>query len=198
MMIDKGILHRLVEGYKTGKERALEKIAQKEMEAGIWLGNTIWDTGLGIRRSLRRLVDKMVGFCEIPFEAACLYWDSLPTQQGPVQKGERRAILPVKECAVKGGEEATMEIQPLVKFRPTGFVVDPLIASYFVLLAMKVEKDFQAISTDPIPCTVFAMGWGFGQDLDMDEVQPHGTITIHVRNTSTEIRHFRAHFVGKW
>lgn len=57
--------------------------------------------------------------------------------------------------AIAAGATVDIDVQPQVKFRPERLIVTDSVAPFFLINDIKVGKNSQLPSTDPVPATVF-------------------------------------------
>lgn len=96
---------------------------------------------------------------------------------------------------VPAGATTSVPSQPQVVFRGVRIVVQSTIAPFFLINDIKVGKNSQLVSSNPIPADVF-ISTSVGVSLQMDTAQPGMTISIEVFNTDVAAHPFNAALIG--
>jgi hypothetical protein len=119
---------------------------------------------------------------------------ALLSTQGPTKAREYPMGLE-SAAPVGAGGSANVTSRPQVPFRVDRVVVPSDIAGLFVLTDLKVGKNSQFVSEQPVPARIFQEN-GVGVTLKGDTAQISQNVTMAVMNISGAASMFRAAVIG--
>jgi len=122
--------------------------------------------------------------------------------------GELNHFLGIPKTIIPGCDVCSMAVRSQVSFRPTYLVIPKVIADDFEILDLKIGKNSQLVSGDPIHASVFSGEVVVLKDkvvdvvsdlplaMKMDVYRPELAICLTVRNLNACARNFFGAIVG--
>lgn len=107
----------------------------------------------------------------------------------------REFIIGFGPTSVAAATTAIFQAQPQLIFRGSRLIIPSTIANNFVVNDIRVGKDSQAVSANPIPAAAFSE-LGVGVALGLDTATPGILITLSVANTTGGAQTFSAALIG--
>ena len=119
---------------------------------------------------------------------------ALLTTRGPTKA--RYYPLGVPATTVAAGAAATIALRPQVPYRAQRLVVPSDIAGSFVITDIRVGKNSQFVTSDPVPARAFQEDASSGIEFGFDTAQVSMDLSIAISNVSLAQQVFRACFLG--
>lgn len=107
----------------------------------------------------------------------------------------REFIIGFGPTVVNANSTAVFTAQPQLIFRGSRLIIPSTIANNFSVNDIRVGKDSQAVSSNPIPAAAFSE-LGVGVALGLDTATPGILITLSVANTTGGNQTFSAALIG--
>lgn len=107
----------------------------------------------------------------------------------------REFVIGFGPTLILGLSTAIFQAQPQLIFRGSRLIVPSALANNFSINDIRVGKDSQAVSANPIPAAAFSE-LAVGVNLGLDTATPGIIITISVSNTQTSQQTFSAALIG--
>ncbi len=107
----------------------------------------------------------------------------------------REFIIGFGPTTVNANSTAIFQAQPQLIFRGSRLIIPSTLANNFVVNDIRVGKDSQAVSANPIPAAAFSE-LGVGVALGLDTATPGILITLSVANTTGGNQTFSAALIG--
>lgn len=107
----------------------------------------------------------------------------------------REFIIGFGPAAVNALSTAIFQAQPQLIFRGSRLIVPSSLANNFVINDIRVGKDSQAVSANPIPAATFSE-LAVGVALGLDTATPGILITLSTSNTTNAQQTFSASLIG--
>ena len=107
----------------------------------------------------------------------------------------REFIIGFGPTVVNANSTAVFTAQPQLIFRGSRLIIPSTIANNFSVNDIRVGKDSQAVSANPIPAAAFSE-LGVGVALGLDTATPGILITLSVANTTGGNQTFSAALIG--
>jgi hypothetical protein len=107
----------------------------------------------------------------------------------------REFVIGFGPTVILGDSTAIFQAQPQLIFRGSRLIVPSALANNFSINDIRVGKDSQAVSANPIPAAAFSE-LAVGVNLGLDTATPGIIITISVSNTTRAQQTFSAALIG--
>jgi hypothetical protein len=107
----------------------------------------------------------------------------------------REFVIGFGPTPINGNMTAIFQAQPQLIFRGSRLIVPSALANNFSINDIRVGKDSQAVSANPIPAAAFSE-LAVGVNLGLDTATPGIIITISVSNTIVMLQTFAAALIG--
>jgi hypothetical protein len=107
----------------------------------------------------------------------------------------REFVIGFGPTLILGLSTAIFQAQPQLIFRGSRLIVPSALANNFSINDIRVGKDSQAVSANPIPAAAFSE-LAVGVNLGLDTATPGIIITISVSNTQASQQTFSAALIG--
>jgi len=107
----------------------------------------------------------------------------------------REFVIGFGPTLILGSSTAIFQAQPQLIFRGSRLIVPSALANNFSINDIRVGKDSQAVSSNPIPAAAFSE-LAVGVNLGLDTATPGIIITISVSNTTLAQQTFSAALIG--
>jgi len=107
----------------------------------------------------------------------------------------REFVIGFGPTPITGLSTAIFQAQPQLIFRGSRLIVPSSLANFFSINDIRVGKDSQAVSSNPIPAAAFSE-LAVGVNLGLDTATPGIIMTISVSNTNTMTQTFSAALIG--
>jgi hypothetical protein len=107
----------------------------------------------------------------------------------------REFVIGFGPTVILANSTAIFQAQPQLIFRGSRLIVPSALANNFSINDIRVGKDSQAVSANPIPAAAFSE-LAVGVNLGLDTATPGIIITISVSNTTAAQQTFSAALIG--
>lgn len=107
----------------------------------------------------------------------------------------REFVIGFGPTVILANSTAIFQAQPQLIFRGSRLIVPSALANNFSINDIRVGKDSQAVSANPIPAAAFSE-LAVGVNLGLDTATPGIIITISVSNTTAAQQTFAAALIG--
>ena len=107
----------------------------------------------------------------------------------------REFVIGFGPTVIMANSTAIFQAQPQLIFRGSRLIVPSALANNFSINDIRVGKDSQAVSANPIPAAAFSE-LAVGVNLGLDTATPGIIITISVSNTTAAQQTFSAALIG--
>jgi len=107
----------------------------------------------------------------------------------------REFVIGFGPTIILANSTAIFQAQPQLIFRGSRLIVPSALANNFSINDIRVGKDSQAVSSNPIPAAAFSE-LAVGVNLGLDTATPGIIITISVSNTTAAQQTFSAALIG--
>lgn len=107
----------------------------------------------------------------------------------------REFVIGFGPTVILANSTAIFQAQPQLIFRGSRLIVPSALANNFSINDIRVGKDSQAVSSNPIPAAAFSE-LAVGVNLGLDTATPGIIITISVSNTTAAQQTFSAALIG--
>lgn len=115
--------------------------------------------------------------------------------QAQPYRGVREFPIGFGPTSVAANTTATFTAQPQLIFRPSRLIIPSSIAASFVVSDLRIGKNSQLVSANPIPASTF-IETAVGVALGLDTCNVGQTITLVVANTTGGAVTFLASLIG--
>ncbi len=107
----------------------------------------------------------------------------------------REFVIGFGPTVILANSTAIFQAQPQLIFRGSRLIIPSALANNFSLNDIRVGKDSQAVSSNPVPAAAFSE-LAVGVNLGLDTATPGIIITISVSNTTAAQQTFSAALIG--